>query len=60
MIYGSYEDELHTYLGGICSNLESSPIKVGGYTDHVHVFCNLSKKIALIKLVDDLKSESSR
>ena len=59
IITGSYENELHTYLGGICSNLECNPIKIGGYTDHVHVFCNLSKKITLIKLVEDLKSDSS-
>jgi putative transposase len=38
----------------------AQPIKVGGYTDHIHVLCMLSKKIALIKLVEEIKSHSSK
>ena len=53
------EQELHGYLGGICNNLECYPIKIGGYTDHVHILCLLSKKIALMKLVEEVKSHSS-
>jgi REP element-mobilizing transposase RayT len=55
-----YADELHSYLGGICKNLECQPIKIGGYTDHVHILCLLSKKITLIKLLEELKSHSSK
>ena len=54
------EAELFSYLGGICKNLECSPIQIGGYTDHVHVLCLLSKKIALMKLIEELKSPSSK
>jgi REP element-mobilizing transposase RayT len=54
------EDELHRYLGGICNKLECQVIKVGGYTDHIHILCMLSKKIALIKLLEELKSHSSK
>jgi REP element-mobilizing transposase RayT len=54
------ENELHNYLGGICKNLECQPIKVGGHTDHIHILCMLSKKIALIKLLEELKSHSSK
>jgi putative transposase len=54
------ENELHAYLGGICKNLECFPIKIGGYTDHVHVLCNLSKKIALMKLMEEMKAHSSK
>ena len=46
-----HEEELHNYPGGICKNLECQPIKVGGFTDHVHILCMLSKKIALMKLL---------
>lgn len=60
LIYPPYEEELHAYLGGICKNLECVPIKVGGYTNHVHILCMLSKKIALIKLMEELKSHSSK
>ena len=54
------EAELHAYLGGICNRLECQPIKVGGYTDHIHVLCMLSKKLALMKLVEEVKSHSSK
>lgn len=40
--------------------MECPVIKIGGYTDHVHIVCLLSKKIALIKLLEELKSHSSK
>lgn len=60
IIHPPYEQELHAYLGGICNNLECYPIKIGGYTDHVHILCMLSKKIALMKLLEEVKSHSSK
>ncbi len=60
LIRSPYEDELHSYIGGICKNLECHPIKIGGYTDHVHILCMLSKKIALMKLLEEVKSHSSK
>jgi REP element-mobilizing transposase RayT len=53
LIHPPYEDELHSYLGGICKNLECQPIKIGGFTDHVHILCMLSKKIVLMKTNDE-------
>jgi putative transposase len=60
IILSQYEHELHSYLGGICKNLDCQPIKVGGYTDHIHILCMLSKKIALMKLLEEVKSHSSK
>lgn len=60
LIYSPVEEELHAYLGGICKRLECTPIIVGGYTDHIHILCLLSKKIALMKLVEEVKSHSSK
>ena len=60
LITPSIESELHKYLGGICNNLECIPIKIGGYTDHIHVLCLLSKKITLINLLGELKAHSSK
>jgi putative transposase len=60
LIFPAIEPELYSYLGGICNSLECSPIKIGGDTDHVHVLCLLSKKIALIKLLEEMKSHSSK
>ena len=60
LIFSSVEAELHAYLGGICNKLDCTVIKVGGYTDHIHILCMLSKKIALVKLMEELKSNSSK
>ena len=60
LIHTPAEEELHAYLGGICKRMECHPIKIGGYTDHVHVLCILSKKIALMKLLEEVKSHSSK
>ena len=54
------ESELHSYIAGICNNLECYPVIVGGYTDHIHILCMLSKKISLMKLVEKVKSYSSK
>lgn len=60
LITSPIEDELHSYLGGICNNLECPVIRVGGYVDHIHILCMLSKKIALMKLLEEVKSHSSK
>ena len=60
LIKEDIEPDLHAYLGGICRRLECTPIIVGGYTDHIHILCLLSKKIALMKLVEEIKSHSSK
>jgi len=60
LIHPAIEAELHSYLGGICQNLDCQPVIVGGYTDHIHILCLLSKKIALVKLLEELKSHSSK
>ena len=60
LILAEIEDELFTYLGGICKNLECHPLKVGGYRDHVHILCNLSRKLPLMKLIEEVKSHSSK
>lgn len=60
LIHPPIEEELHSYLGGICNKLECHVLKVGGYTDHIHILCMLSKKIALVTLMEQLKSHSSK
>ena len=60
LILPSVESELYSYLGGICKNLECQPVMIGGHLDHVHVLCLLSKKLALMRLMEDMKSHSSK
>ena len=54
------EEELHKYLGAICNRMGCQSTKVGGYVDHVHILCKLSQKITLMKLLEKLKSHSSK
>ncbi len=53
LIADTIKEELFGYIGGICKNLECNPIQVGGYKDHVHILCLLSKKIALMDLLEN-------
>ena len=53
------ENALYRYLGGICNGLECFPIKIGGHKDHVHILSQFSKKITVIKFLEELKSHSS-
>ena len=59
-ITDSIRDELFNYLGGTCRELECQPIIIGGVKDHVHLLVNLSRKIALMSLIEKLKSHSSK
>ena len=52
--------EAHHYLGGICGNLDSPSLIVGGVEDHVHVLCRLSRTQTVSELVRELKRESSK
>jgi len=60
LIHPPYEAELHNYLGGTCNKLGCQTLIVGGYTDHIHILCMLSKKLALMTLVQKVKANSSR
>ena len=60
LISKEIEEELFSYLGGICKNLECNPIQIGGHKDHIHIFCLLSKKIALMDLIEKVKTNSSK
>lgn len=60
LITESIEAELYNYLGGLCNSLDSTPIIVGGHKNHVHILCLLSKRVALYKLLETTKSNSSR
>ena len=60
LIDSDIEEELFNYLGGICKSLECYPVIVGGHKNHIHILCLLSQKVLLMKLVEELKSHSSK
>ena len=55
-----YEHELHSYMATTCTELESPALIINGYTDHIHILCMLSKKLALMTLVQKIKANSSK
>ncbi len=59
-IDSSIEHRLFEYLGGICKGLECYPVKIGGYQNHVHILCTLSRKISQAVLLEELKKNSSK
>jgi REP element-mobilizing transposase RayT len=60
LITESIQESLFNYIGGICKGMECYPIQVGGHKNHIHVLCLLSKKVTQIKLLEEVKKQSSK
>ena len=60
LIDDEISEELYAYIGGICNALDCPPVKVGGHYDHIHIVCKLSKKIAIMTLLEEIKKNSSK
>lgn len=54
------DKRLFEYLGGISRGLNCNPVKTGGYKNHVHILCLLSRQITQSELPEKLKKESSK
>ena len=53
-------DRVHSYLGQLVNTTGCTEIRAGGVGDHVHVLFMLSKDVALSKVVEEIKRNSSR
>jgi REP-associated tyrosine transposase len=53
-------NKIYAYLAGACSNLDCPAFQIGGFTDHVHILCGLSKNLALKDLVMNIKKNCSK
>ena len=53
-------NELYAYIGSIIKQNDSIPIAINGMGDHIHILCVMSKNISLSKLLENVKSNSSR
>lgn len=60
LILPEVEKELYAYIGGIIKENDSVPVKINGTQDHIHILAIMSKNIALAKLVEEIKRNSSR
>jgi putative transposase len=52
--------ELHRYMMGTLQSLECWPSALDGVEDHIHVLCQLSRKIAIMDLIEEIKTSSSK
>jgi REP element-mobilizing transposase RayT len=53
-------EHLHAYLATVLKNQDSPAVKVGGMSDHVHALFRLSKNLSLAKIVEEVKTSSSK
>ena len=59
-ITDSLSSIIFRYVAGTCNALDCPVVTVGGYLDHIHILCALSKNITLSTLVKEIKSSSSK
>lgn len=54
-------DDLYAYMATILrANVDSPAIIIGGVEDHIHILCLLSRKFAIMKLIEEAKTETSK
>ena len=51
---------VHAYMSTILHNMECRSITIGGTADHVHILCNLTKKLPTMKVIEVVKTDSSK
>ncbi len=59
-LHEDIQQEINPYLASILKDLESPAIKIGSFTDHVHLLFRLSKNLAICAAVEKLKTGSSK
>lgn len=52
--------ELYPYIVKILINHNCRVLQIGGIDNHVHILCDVSKTLSIAKLVEEIKSSSSR
>ena len=60
MLLSPVREDVHAYLAAVLNNQDSPALKVGGMSDHVHALFRLSKNLALAKIVEEVKTGSSK
>ena len=51
---------LHAYMAGVLQNIGCEPILINGVEDHIHILCNLSRKVTIAGLVEEAKKSTSK
>ena len=51
---------MHGYLATVARNVDCECFRVGGVADHVHLAVRLSRTLTMAKLIEELKTSSSK
>jgi putative transposase len=54
------EEELFKYIAGICRESKCPSHGIGCADDHIHIACTLSRTLAISKLIEEIKTGSSK
>ena len=54
------ESELYRYLAATCRSFDCPAIQIGGTKNHVHILCRMARTITISKLVEKVKTGSSK
>jgi REP element-mobilizing transposase RayT len=54
------DQELDKYIAGICRNHDCPSHAIGASDDHIHIACSLSRTLSISKLVEEIKTNSSK
>ena len=52
--------ELHAYLVTVLDSLECPSLAINSVEDHIHILCALSRKIPIMKLIEEIKTSTSK
>jgi REP element-mobilizing transposase RayT len=50
---------LYAFIGGLCNKRDCAAKQIGGYVDHVHILCSLSRTKTVADLVKEIKTVST-
>ena len=60
LIDAATRPKVHAYLATVARNAGCEAYRVGGVVDHVHLAIRLSRTVTIAKLVEELKTSSSK
>jgi REP element-mobilizing transposase RayT len=60
LILDSNLDDVHCYIGKLINIAGCQVHRVGGVEDHIHIVCQLGREQTVARLVEEIKSNSSR
>lgn len=53
-------DRLYSYIHKICNHHQCYLLAAGGVSDHIHLLLSLNKKIALSRMIEEIKTSTSK